>query len=56
MLTTEYPSAERSYFPDTVTRLIDDERRRHFGHERGHFESRHALILTVGRRSDADPA
>ncbi len=44
--TTEYPSAERSYFPDTVTRLIDDERRRHFGHERGHFESRHALILT----------
>ncbi len=44
--TTEYPSAERSYFPDTVTSLIDDERRRHFGHERGHFESRHALILT----------
>ncbi|MBO9127683.1 MULTISPECIES: conjugal transfer protein TrbE [unclassified Rhizobium] len=46
VLTTEYPSAERSYFPDTVTSLIDDERRRHFGQERGHFESRHALILT----------
>jgi len=44
--TTEYPSAERSYFPDTAARLIDDERRRRFGHERGHFESRHALILT----------
>jgi len=44
--TTEYPSAERSYFPDTVTSLIDEERRRHFGQERGHFESRHALILT----------
>ena len=44
--TTEYPSAERSHFPDPVTRAIDDERRRHFGQERGHFESRHALILT----------
>nr|ABN47169.1 probable conjugal transfer protein TrbEa [Sinorhizobium meliloti SM11] len=44
--TTEYPSVERSHFPDSVTRLIDDERRRHFGQEHGHFESRHALILT----------
>lgn len=44
--TTEYPSAERSHFPDAVTLLIDHERRRHFGQERGHFESRHALILT----------
>jgi type IV secretion/conjugal transfer VirB4 family ATPase len=44
--TIDYPSADRSYFPDTVTRLIDDERRNHFGRERGHFESRHALILT----------
>jgi len=44
--TTEYPSAERSHFPDIVTRLIDDERRRHFGQEGGHFEGRHALMLT----------
>jgi type IV secretion system protein VirB4 len=44
--TVDYPSADRSYFPDTITRLIDDERRDHFGRERGHFESRHALILT----------
>jgi type IV secretion/conjugal transfer VirB4 family ATPase len=44
--TVDYPSADRSYFPDTITRLIDDERRKHFGRERGHFESRHALILT----------
>lgn len=44
--TTEYPSAERSHFPDTITALIDDERRRHFGREQGHFESRQALILT----------
>lgn len=44
--TTEYPSAERSHFPDSVTAMIDDERRRHFGREQGHFESRQALILT----------
>ncbi len=44
--TTEYPSAERSHFPDPVTRMIDDERRKHFEQERGHFESRHALVLT----------
>ncbi len=44
--TTDYPSAQRSHFPDAVTRMIDDERRKHFEQERGHFESRHALILT----------
>lgn len=44
--TTEYPSADRSCFPDPVTAMIDDERRRHFGREQGHFESRQALILT----------
>ena len=44
--TIDYPSSGRSHFPDTITRLIDDERRQHFERERGHFESRHALILT----------
>lgn len=44
--TTAYPSSERSHFADVVTRLIDEERRSHFGREAGHFESRHALILT----------
>lgn len=34
------------HFPDAVTRAIDAERRAHFRRERGHFESRHALILT----------
>src|SRR3546814_135482 len=38
--TTDYPSAGRSHFPDAVTRMIDDERRKHFEQERGHFESR----------------
>jgi type IV secretion/conjugal transfer VirB4 family ATPase len=44
--TTAYPAAEASFFPDQVTRAIDEERRRHFEAERGHFESQHALILT----------
>ncbi len=44
--TTEYPSPDRAHFPDPVSRMIDDERRRHFEHEGTHFESRHALILT----------
>ncbi|NTF13939.1 conjugal transfer protein TrbE, partial [Agrobacterium tumefaciens] len=44
--TGDYPSDGESHFPDPVTRAIDDERRAHFQKERGHFESRHALILT----------
>ncbi|NTC82463.1 conjugal transfer protein TrbE [Agrobacterium tumefaciens] len=44
--TGDYPDEAESHFPDPVTRAIDDERRVHFQKERGHFESRHALILT----------
>ena len=44
--TADYPTADRSFFPDCVTRAIDAERRAHFERETGHFESRHALILT----------
>jgi type IV secretion system protein VirB4 len=44
--TDDYAPANRSHFPDRVTRAIDDERRRHFEAERGHFESHHAVILT----------
>ncbi|APO69867.1 conjugal transfer protein TrbE 1 (plasmid) [Rhizobium gallicum] len=44
--TIDYPAEADCYFPDAVTRAIDAERRAHFGRERGHFESRHALILT----------
>ncbi|WP_432377218.1 conjugal transfer protein TrbE [Agrobacterium rosae] len=44
--TGDYPTETESHFPDPVTRAIDDERRAHFQTERGHFESRHALILT----------
>ncbi|MVA37541.1 conjugal transfer protein TrbE [Agrobacterium vitis] len=42
----DYPTKADSNFPDPVTRAIDNERRAHFQKERGHFESRHALILT----------
>ncbi len=44
--TGDYPNEEASHFPDPVTRAIDAERRAHFQKERGHYESRHALILT----------
>ncbi|CVI64270.1 conjugal transfer protein TrbE (plasmid) [Agrobacterium leguminum] len=44
--TADYPQASDGHFPDLVTRAIDAERRAHFQKERGHFESRHALILT----------
>ncbi|MBB6469486.1 type IV secretion system protein VirB4 [Aminobacter lissarensis] len=44
--TSDYPAREDCHFPDPVTRAIDEERRVRFEKERGHFESRHALILT----------
>ncbi|KSV75622.1 conjugal transfer protein TrbE [Sinorhizobium sp. GW3] len=44
--TVDYAAQDRSYFPDPVTRAIDGERRMHFMRTHGHFESKHALILT----------
>ena len=44
--TVDYPTPDQCYFPDPVTRAIDAERRTHFGREQGHFESKHAIILT----------
>ncbi|WP_047454184.1 conjugal transfer protein TrbE [Rhizobium rhizogenes] len=44
--TVDYTMASASHFPDRVTRAIDLERRVHFEREQGHFESRHAIILT----------
>lgn len=44
--TMDYPAESDCHFPDPITRAIDMERRAHFERERGHFESRHALILT----------
>ncbi len=41
-----YPAREDCHFPDPVTRAIDNERRRRFEANAGHFESEHALILT----------
>jgi len=44
--TIDYPTEDRNHFPDPVTRAIEAERRAHFSLEQGHFESKHALILT----------
>ena len=44
--TADYPSEDRSAFPDAVSRAIDAERRVHFEREKGHFESRHAIVLS----------
>ena len=44
--TVDYPAEDRCHFPDPVTRAIDAERRAHFRREQGHFESKHAVILT----------
>ena len=39
-----YPPPELSHFPDPVSRLIDEERRREFTREGVHFESRTTLL------------
>ena len=44
--TADYPSEDRCHFPDVVSRAIDAERRAHFEREKGHFESRHAIVLS----------
>jgi len=44
--TVDYPEVERSHFPDAVSAAIEAERRAHFAREKGHFESKHAIILT----------
>src|ERR1700712_1243267 len=40
-----YPPAEMSHFPDPVSRLVDEERRRQFMREGVHFESRYVLVV-----------
>jgi type IV secretory pathway VirB4 component len=40
-----YPHADLSYFPDPVSRLVDEERRRQFMRERLHYESEYALLV-----------
>lgn len=43
---TAYPARENCYFPDKVSALIDEERRKRFEAADGHYESQHAIILT----------
>ena len=40
-----YPPPELSHFPDPVSRLVDEERRRQFMREGMHFESRYVLLV-----------
>lgn len=39
-----YPAPEESHFPDPITEMIDEERRRSFMREAAHFETEHALV------------
>ncbi|MDF1600301.1 conjugal transfer protein TrbE [Mesorhizobium sp. YIM 152430] len=43
---TAYPTRENCHFPDKVSALIDEERRKRFEAADGHYESQHAIILT----------
>ena len=40
-----YPPEPLSHFPDPVSRLVDEERRRQFLREGTHFESRYVLVV-----------
>ncbi|HEY2616721.1 MAG TPA: hypothetical protein VGI78_05230 [Acetobacteraceae bacterium] len=42
---SDYPPRELSHFPDPVSRLVDEERRRQFMREGVHYESEYALIV-----------
>jgi type IV secretion system protein VirB4 len=43
---TAYPARDNCHFPDKVSALIDEERRKRFEAADGHYESQHAIILT----------
>ena len=43
-----YPRRELSQFPDAVSRLVDEERRRQCLREGAHYESEYALIVQYG--------
>lgn len=49
-----YPDANKSYFPDPTSRLIDEERRQQYLVEGAHFESTYTLILTFKNPSDVE--
>lgn len=41
----DYPAPGASHFPDAVSRMIDDERRRQFLAQGAHFETEHAFTV-----------
>jgi len=40
-----YPARNRSYFPDPISRMVDEERRSHFMHEGAHYEGQYAFVV-----------
>lgn len=40
-----YPAPSASFFPDPVSRMVDDERRRQFEAEGAHFVTEYAMVL-----------
>jgi len=42
---SDYPPRELSHFPDPVSRLVDEERRRQFMREGIHYESEYVMIV-----------
>ena len=42
---SSYPEAERSHFPDPVSRLVDAERRAQFLREGSHYEGEYAIVV-----------
>ncbi|HTT79757.1 MAG TPA: transporter [Stellaceae bacterium] len=41
-----YPPASASDFPDSISRLVDEERREAFEREGGHYESEYSIVLS----------
>jgi type IV secretion system protein VirB4 len=42
---SSYPAAERSHFPDPISRLVDAERRQQFLREGVHYEGEYAVVV-----------
>src|SRR5262249_48281812 len=49
-----YPDETECAFPDSTSRLIDEERRQHYLSEGAHFESSYRLIITYKPARDIE--
>ena len=48
----DYPRANESFFPDAVSRMIDEERRLQYQSEGAHYESTYFMIITYKPATD----